>query len=428
MRPPKGHLASSGGLVRCGLGTRHHQAVHNHLDQHIREMHVIECGRPQGQQSIGHRRCYCTGTKHSGGIRLQRCHWHHSIAIHHYANHPNFDIVHLLHRAIHKWPVGERDIHLEKIKSHQQGPFSLEDVRKVAGNEAADYAARNVLAETPGNLRSLAHEARVLRTDEKKLMPALLQGATDAVVTYLQAIRALSSRERLQRTRPALRVDADVVFSDINPFFQLPVDDTWRQRACWGVTFTLAAMRWLLLLKWPKDECAEGQVTWIELLLSFKEQTGLAIPAPHPTVYGVYHSPGVHSVLHYEEKSLGSKSWSFNNFLRSLRTITEQEVMPWHRSTSAVGTTPLFGVSVHAGGFNAIFPCENKVRELLDAYFTKQPGRAHTGCILRQQRVPPKVEQEDHTMNPAMLRANYMRFIKSRSKKNAQARRRDPLP
>ena len=76
--------------------------------------------------------------------------------IHRYANHPNFDIVHLLNRAIHKWPVGERDIYLEKIKSHQQGPFFLEDVRKVAGNEAADYAARNVLAETPSNLRSRA--------------------------------------------------------------------------------------------------------------------------------------------------------------------------------------------------------------------------------------------------------------------------------
>ena len=332
-------------------GTRHHQAMHNHLDQHIREMRVIECGRPQGQQSIGRAEllAIAVAIARVRNIRVvSDCKGAIDITqsllagrgIHHYANHPNFDIVHLLHRAIHKWPVGARDIHLEKIKSHQQGPFSLEDVRKVAGNEAADYAARNVLAETPSNLRSLVHEARALRTDEKKLMPALLQGATDAVVTYLQAIRALSSTERLQRTRPALQVDAGVVFLDTNPFFQLPVDDTSRQRACWGVTFTLAAMRWLLLLKWPKDECAEGQVTWIELLLSFKEQTGLAIPAPHPTVHGVYHSPGVHSVLHYEEKSLGSESWSFNNFLRSLRTITEQEVMPWHRTTSAVGTTP----------------------------------------------------------------------------------------
>ena len=44
---------------------------------------------------------------------------------------------------------------LDKIKSHQQGPFSLDDVRKVAGNEAADLAARNVLAETPPDLQSL---------------------------------------------------------------------------------------------------------------------------------------------------------------------------------------------------------------------------------------------------------------------------------
>ena len=73
------------------------------------------------------------------------------------------------------------------------------------------------------------------------------------------------------------------------------------QRACWGTTFTLAALKWLQMLKWPQDGCAAGQVTWIELLLSFKEQTGLAIPAPHPTVHGTFHSPGVHRVLHYEE-------------------------------------------------------------------------------------------------------------------------------
>ena len=36
----------------------------------------------------------------------------------------------------------------------------------------------------------------------------------------------------------------------------------------------------------------------------------------------------------------------------SLSTILGQEVMPWHKATKTIGTTPLFGVAVHAGGFN----------------------------------------------------------------------------
>ena len=87
---------------------------------------------------------------------------------------------------------------------------------------------------------------------------------------------------------------------------------------------------------------------------------------------------------------------------------------------------PLFGVAVQAGGFNGrpVFPCENKVRELLDAYFTKQSGRAHTCFILRQPRISPTVEQEDLTLPPATIRANYMPYIKSRSKQRTQVQRR----
>ena len=306
--------------------------------------------------------------------------------IHNYANHPNFDIVFLLDRAIKKWPAEERVIHLEKIKSHQQGPFSLDDVRKVAGNEAADIAAKQTLADTPPDLRSLIHGARVFRTREKTLIPELLSGAYAAVVMYLQALRKDGQLCRSIRGRPALQLASDVVFLDANPFFHFPEDASWRQRACWVTTFTLAALKWPQMLKWPQDGRGAGQVTWIELLLSFKEQTGLAIPAPHPTVHGMFHSPGIHRVLHYEEKTLGAESWSFNNFMRFLRTIIGQEVMPWHKATNTIGTTPLFGVAVHAGGFNCRpnFPHENKVRELLDAYFTKQVGRAHTGFVLRQ--------------------------------------------
>ena len=170
---------------------------------------------------------------------------------------------------------------LEKIKSHQQGPFSLDDVRKVAGNEAADIAAKQTLPDTPPDLRSLIHGARVFRTREKTLIPELLSGAYAAVVMYLQALRK-DGQLPVNTGASGLQLASDVVFLDTNPFFHFPEDASWRQRACWGTTFTLAALKWLQMLKWPQDGRAVGQVTWIELLLSFKEQTGLAIPAPHP--------------------------------------------------------------------------------------------------------------------------------------------------
>ena len=416
-------------------GIEHVQAAHAQLNWHIQETQVLECGRSSGPQTIGRAEllAIAIAIARVRNIRVvSDCKGAIDIAqallagrgIHNYANHPNFDIVFLLDQAIQKWPVEERVIHLEKIKSHQQGPFSLDDVRKVAGNEAADIAAKRTLADTPPDLRSLIHDARVFRTREKTLIPELLSGAYAAVVMYLQALRKDGKLPTSIRGRP-VQPASDVVFLDTNPFFHFPADASWRQRACWGTTFTLAALKWLQMLKWPQDGCAAGQVTWIELLLSFKEQTGLAIPAPHPTVHGTFHSPGVHRVLHYEEKTLGAESWSFNNFMRSLRTIIGQEVLPWHKATNTIGTTPLFGVAVHAGGFNCRpnFPHQSKVRELLDAYFTKQVGRAHTGFVLRQSRTSPTVEEEDLILQPATIRANYMRYIKSRSKEKAQAKR-----
>ena len=423
-------------VVEPTPGTGHFQATHAQLTRHIQEMQVLECGRLSGPQTIGRAELLAIAiaiarvrnirviSDCKGAIDIT----HALLAgrgIHNYANHPNFDIVSLLDQAIRKWPAEERVIHLEKIKSHQQGPFSLDDVRKVAGNEAADIAAKQTLADTPPELRSLIHDARVTRTHEKTLVPELLSGAYAAVVMYLQALRKDGLLPRPIRERLSLPPASDVVFMDVNPFFHFPVDDSWRQRACWGITFTLAALKWLQMLKWPRDGCAAGQVTWIELLLSFKEQTGLAILAPHPTVHGMFHSPGIHKVLHYEEKTLGAESWSFNNFLRSLSTILGQEVLPWHKATKTISTTPLFGVAVHAGGFHGrpSFPHETKVRELLDAYFTKQAGRAHTGFVLRQSRTAPVVEEEDLSLQPATIRANYMRYIKSRSKEKAQAKR-----
>ena len=309
-------------VVEPTPGTGLVQATHAQLTRHIQEMQVLECGRPSGPQTIGQAELLAIAiaiarvrnirviSDCKGAIDIT----HALLAgrgIHNYANHPNFDIVSLLDQAIRKWPAEERVIHLEKIKSHQQGPFSLDDVRKVAGNEAADIAAKQTLADTPPELRSLIHDARVTRTHEKTLVPELLSGAYAAVVMYLQALRKDGLLPRPIRERLSLPPASDVVFMDVNPL---------------KITFTLAALKWLQMLKWPRDGCAAGQVTWIELLLSFKEQTGLAIPAPHPTVHGMFHSPGIHRVLHYEEKALGAESWSFNNFLRSLSTILGQEV------------------------------------------------------------------------------------------------------
>ena len=104
-------------------GTGHFQATRAQLDQHVREMHVIECGRPPGPQSIG--RAELLAIARVRNIRvISDCKGAIDIAqallagraIHHYANHPNFDIVYLLDQAIHKWPVGERDIRLEAVR------------------------------------------------------------------------------------------------------------------------------------------------------------------------------------------------------------------------------------------------------------------------------------------------------------------------
>ena len=207
-------------------------ANHSRIEQHIAEMHVQECGRCPGRQSIGRAELLALAVaiarvKHLrvvsdckgaidiansllGGQGLER-----------YANHQNFDVISYLHRAIHKWPPGLRRIVISKIKSHQQPPFALTCVRDVAGNEAADTAAKRTLAHSLPELQRILRDARDHKGRETRDLPLILSGVVDTTRTFIQAIKSTRASPDAPHENPPPRGDfGGIVFDSHNRFFQ----------------------------------------------------------------------------------------------------------------------------------------------------------------------------------------------------------------
>ena len=178
---------------------------------------------------------------------------------------------------------------------------------------------------------------------------------------------------------------------DINPFFHFPVDDSCDKRACWGTTFTLAALKWLQMLKWPGVLRVR---LWIDA--PFLQGTDRpCIPASHST----------RNV--FAAAFITRRRWVPNSGPSitscALSTILGQEVMPWHKATKTIGA--LFGVAVHG--------VDNARRPPCAIY---EAGR-QSPYVLWQSTISPVVEEEDLSLQPATIRANYMRYIKLRVKR-----------
>ena len=244
-----------------GIAARN--AFHSRIEQHISEMHVQECGRCPGRQSIGRAELLALAVAFARVKNLRvvsDCKGAIDIAnsllggqgLDRYANHQNFDVISSLHKAFHKWPLESRRITISKIKSHQQPPFALTCVRDVAGNEAADSAAKRVLVHSPPVLRNLLQVAREHKGREIIELPQILSGVVGTTRAFIQAIKSTRpARDALQERPSRGGGTADVVFDPHNRFFHFPEDHSWRTRAIWGVTFTLAALNWVQQLRWP---------------------------------------------------------------------------------------------------------------------------------------------------------------------------------
>ena len=90
----------------------------------------------------------------------------------------------------------------------------------------------------------------------------------------------------------------------------------------WGTTFNAKLMSWLADLKWPTSASPDQTVLWIELMVSFRLETGMAIPVADPKNMNCHLTPGIHVIHCMPSRTLGAEVWTFKNALDTLSTAT----------------------------------------------------------------------------------------------------------
>ena len=210
-------------------------------------------------------------------------------------NKPNFDLVCMIHQAIHLWPRTDRTLILVKVKSHltkieidQSGYFAL-------GNDRADYfakqAASGIASQDLRNWR--AYHAHLQKHFEK--WPGLLSAIADTLREYCSALSTRGQGALVPVDSMPNLVDLAAECPAVNPYFAWPPDDTWKSMTSWRVTFTKQVLRWIGELKWPLVP-DEQPITWAELLISFRMHSGMRLPVAHPRNRHIYLTPGIHRI------------------------------------------------------------------------------------------------------------------------------------
>ena len=170
-------------------------------------------------------------------------------------------------------------------------------------------------------------------------------------------------------------------------------------------------MSWLADLKWPISASPDQTVLWIELMVSFRLETGMAIPVADPKNMNCHLTPGIHVIHCMPSRTLGAEVWTFKNALDTLSKTLMQPRFPWDAACVRCSTKH-FGLSFKAGGLNIrpIFPKAHLVHETLYRYLSVQRGK--------QPRASPTIkpipEPEDLDLDPSTQRRNYIRLIQSR--------------
>ena len=182
----------------------------------------------------------------------------------------------------------------------------------------------------------------------------------------------------------------------MNPYFTHPTTCEWRTASPWGTTFNAKLMSWLADLKWPISASPDQTVLWIELMVSFRLETGMAIPVADPKNMNCHLTPGIHVIHCMPSRTLGAEVWTFKNALDTLSKTLMQPLFPWDAACIRCSTKH-FGLSFKAGGLNIrpIFPKAHLVHETLYRYLSVQRGKPTTSLVLDLPTIKPIPEPEE---------------------------------
>ena len=153
----------------------------------------------------------------------------------------------------------------------------------------------------------------------------------------------------------------------------LPSPVILRFASPWSHTFTQALYNWVQKLCWPSSQIETPGVSLVELLISFKLETGLNVPVADPDDPGAFTLSRIKPTVS-DLTSLGEESRRFFSAVQSLETALQFFVLPW--------SEPLFGAVTNLGypfgmmkvaGFKIRpwMPHEPEVRRLFGEYLGK---------------------------------------------------------
>ena len=135
-----------------------------------------------------------------------------------------------------------------------------------------------------------------------------------------------------------------------------PVNDDWKSASTWGASYNAALIAWTSFLLWPptSHEASSAEISWAELLVSFRLETKCPIPIPCAIHKGTYITEGIHYVPTLDARPLGDEVKAFVHSLRTLTTITVAQIMPWDQTKKIKLVRFGRGLQVQ-GGFDQAF-------------------------------------------------------------------------
>ena len=140
---------------------------------------------------------------------------------------------------------------------------------------------------------------------------------------------------------------------------------------------------------------SSAEVSWAELLVSFRLETKCPMPIPCAIHKGTYITEGIHYVPTLEARPLGDEVKAFVNSLRTLTTITGAQIMPWDQTKKIKLVRFGRGLQVQGLSTRPFFPHQESVQSLLTNYFTCANGSISMSTALNLAKIPPSLVPHD---------------------------------
>ena len=257
-----------------------------------------------------------------------------------WVNRPNFDLVLRLIKALDAHP-GVRSIQVDKIKSHQDDGG---DVQTLSDPKLIDFWRNHLADEAAGAaLEADSQEALLVRDTAqaavgfRKRHWGLVMSGVAKTVRAFPVIRADDNPRAAGREA----ADAQLVPVAIPVGFEpltLPSPVILQFASPWTHTFTHALYNWAQKLCWPTIPVETRGVSLVELLISFKLETGLNVPVANPDDPGSFTLSRIKPAIS-DLTSLGDESRRFSSAIQSLETSLQAFVLPWSEPFFGAVTT-----------------------------------------------------------------------------------------